>query len=278
MTPLREAPSSNRTTTQTAATSIRWFETAANSPIGTGAIFYETTHNNYSQVIAAAGFCVDPSTVQNYEVPTSPAYESIVSTYCGPTTNEGPFLLAYALDGSNLAYLTETVSGGAGGAGDTAITASDSIGAALDTVRKTQPTKPLSFQVDVASGSATVAASPDIVTGTGSFPKSLSYQRFYDSKGNQSFPCLNWGAGQSNGAPPTYFWKCMNPTPRRTMLGWNDNFQIDASLTNDGIRGFGEDSALDASSAIAALYTMRGSQQIPDLPELFRHDPYRCVA
>lgn len=245
---------------------IRWFEMTnylANLSQSVDNPIYDVNGDNYQDVLAATN-CRSPATVTSYALASNPSFSMMFPKYCTLPLGKGEFMLAYAADTSALAYVAQ---GGDYGA-DAAITAPDPVAAAQDTARKTQPTKPLSFAVDNATGALSATPAPDLVIGAGGFPSSLSYQRTYNSKGNASFPCVS---KMSIPSPLTYSWVCMDPPTRREMLGWDDNLQIDASFANDGMRCLGEDSALDASSAIAALYVLRDLGRPPTQPDMFHY-------
>jgi RHS repeat-associated protein len=158
-------------------------------------------------------------------------------------------LAAFGLNGDRMTYMTGVFGGDKGAAGG-----SDPVGmvAQQTTVRNYATKSRTDFAVDLNTGGLTLTPAPDLVTGVGVFPYSLTLQRFYNSK-TVSFSCvpdavlgpLNKTCGRSetetSGLP----------------LGWTHNLAITARLTNDGLASLGRNSALDASAAIAALYTAR---------------------
>ena len=82
--------------------------------------------------------------------------------------------------------------------------------------------------VDLFSGKFTYERN-DISVGSAGFPFGLSFQRSYDSDKR---------------------WEDDRPLGR----GWAHNFDVQAILDSDSFQGLGEDSALDATSAIAGLF------------------------
>ena len=246
--------------------SIRWFEMTNEQ----GNRFYETTPSNYNSVLGAtSGYTVQPygdekQVIRDYLTAGSPAFDMIVpqhgtvGVFTGPSSTgtlsisyiAGP-LFAYSADNSQLAYVTTA---GWKGAGINSV-ATDPVASVISSTKITAPTKPVTFSIDDAVGQVILTAAPDLVVGGGSFPDSLSYQRFYNSADVQEPYCsaVIYGAVA-----------CADPQERRLMQGWNDNFQIDAVFANDGARGLGSDSALDASAAIAAIFSLRDINRTSD--------------
>ncbi len=103
--------------------------------------------------------------------------------------------------------------------------------------------------VDPGSGEVNLAPPPDLVTGVGEFPLSLSYQRVYSSSG-AAYACMGGGVAAS---------PCKRAAAEISGLpmGWTHTLAISARLTNDGLASLGRNSALDASAVIAAMFTMR---------------------
>jgi len=235
------------------ANSIRWFQ-ITNGRASPNR-FYEVTPTNKTAVENNAlvnynggnSFYGPPlNTVNAYLNSSSPTFNMVVpkDAYAGPGKIYGP-LLAYSTEGSQIAYLLSTGQKGA----DSAESTPDPVAPVMQTVKETEPSKPLAFDVNVGSGNLSITPKPDIVTGAGPFPASLSYQRYYNSSQIQSASCSTWsGYG---------YYTCSDPSYRRLSQGWTDNFQIDANFSNDAPRALGQDSALDASSAIATLYTIQ---------------------
>jgi RHS repeat-associated protein len=104
------------------------------------------------------------------------------------------------------------------------------------------------YGVNLQNGEFTLTPPPDLVTGTGEFPYSLPFQRYYDS---------------SNVVVDGYTNSVWSRMPiqsyERANLGggWRHNFSIAAEVGSDGFAGMGRNAALDATSMIAGLYTLQ---------------------
>lgn len=169
---------------------------------------------------------------------------------------------AYGPNGDRVAYIVAGADKGAAGAGaDDMEAAVESSIKSVDYSRKGRQR----FSVNPANGELNLVATPDLVTGVGDFPYSLSYQRVF-SPANVAWarrlslvPYLP--GSPSYGDPETGV--------QRLSLGssgWTHTFGIYAKFSSDGMAGLGRDSALNASAAIAALYVQRtlntGTQDI----------------
>lgn len=111
------------------------------------------------------------------------------------------------------------------------------------------------YGVSTSSGDLTITPQPDLVTGPGDFPKSLSLQRYYTSAyARADIPSKNFGFSLSSG--PVVSGQIASPS---TWIGggWRHSLDISATLGSDAFQAMGEDSAIDASSTLAALYTLR---------------------
>lgn len=222
--------------------------------------FFAVDAANVESVLAATQnySAFEKSVIRGYVNASGPAYQAIVpgngdlGTFTDGSWNiVVPLtgLYAYALDGSRHAYVNSTGEKGAmGGA------------ASMDKVLRTlqvreAATKKENYSIDLASGSVTVSATPDIVTGFGGFPHSLPFQRYFSSPAPQR-PSIRW---VPNGDPQfPYPVPVNNPQPAPDLPhGWTHLYEIKAWMANDGLQGLGEDSALDASAAIAGLYVLR---------------------
>ena len=238
------------------ANAMRWFELTNEK----GTRFYEATPANVSSVLGASTNYTPFFTgtnpaqvVQNYLATTnSPTFNMIVpknghvGTW-GTLHYEYAPLLAYATDDSAIAYLTSQGDKGGG----YSVTATDPLAQAQQSVQATKPTKSFTFNVDAASGALTSTAQSDIATGSGDFPHSLSYQRYYSSTENAIPFCAPQTAGSFTVT------SCYDLPDRRMMLGWTDNWQIDANISSDGFRGLGSDAGVEASAALVALYAIQ---------------------
>jgi len=249
--------------------------------------YYQATPTNVADVLTAAqGYTLDacgpqggdpdcgPESVQAFLYAGSP-FTVIVpkvngwwvqsqNTHNALQYPNSPFL-AYAANNA-ISYLSTY-----GTKGATVTSPSpDPVSAAIDTTHKMAPVKPIDITVDNSEGSLTASLPPDIVTGPGTFPSSLSHRLFYNSGQIANVQCREthsqtyyyWYNGIQE-PYTTFINNCWTPVERRTMLGWNDNYQIDAAFANDGMRGLGQDSALDASAAIASLYVLRDLNKSP---------------
>ena len=168
----------------------------------------------------------------------------------GPIEPVAPSL---AFSSDHLGYLMQFVYKGGG-----APLAPDPAAAALQTAKAAEigATKKY-ISVDPASGDLTLTPPPDIVTGSGDFPYSLPLQRTYQSgSGALEAPAVmtpnNYGPSVSgwrwNGADQDDF--------SRLGAGWTYNYQIGARIGSDGLKAMGKDDALDASAAIAGVFTL----------------------
>jgi RHS repeat-associated protein len=107
------------------------------------------------------------------------------------------------------------------------------------------------YGVDPARGALTLSPPPDLVVGFGNTPMSLAFQRTYSS---------------AEDALPTRFKElgtkkdpALRVPPPGSSLGdgWQNNWDIRADLGADAFRALGLYSALDASAAIAGIFTLR---------------------
>ncbi|MEP7247341.1 MAG: hypothetical protein ABI885_27165, partial [Gammaproteobacteria bacterium] len=222
--------------------------------------FYDATSANIGNIFAASSNynSVQQSAITSYLSSPAPlTYRAIVpdggsiGDFENPsgqiaTWQNMPFL-AYTPAGERVAYISGRLMKGGG-----SIAPQDPSGTIETALKNLGPAKlpTIKFSVDLASGQAAVTPAPDLVTGVGDFPHSLSFQREYHSSDAET--------------PRTFlghcdpFVPCQVATDREGVLptGWSHNWQIWAEFTGDGIQGLGSDSALDASMAIAALYTI----------------------
>ena len=163
-----------------------------------------------------------------------------------------PGYYVYLADGSRIA--TTVSDGWKGGS------SSNSPDPLNDAVRTTQQTdygrkSRKEYGVSTSSGDLTITPPPDLVTGAGDFPKSLALQRYYTSSyGRADIPTKSFGFTLSSG--PEVTGQIASPS---TWIGggWRHSLDISATLGSDAFQAMGEDSAIDASSTLAALYTLR---------------------
>jgi len=109
-----------------------------------------------------------------------------------------------------------------------------------------------SYGVDLASGDLQLTVKPDMVTGTGDFPASLSYQRVYSTS---RLGVTNTEWSNSIYAAPS------QPDPAAIGGGWTHTLAIVAQIQSDGFAGMGRDGALPASGTIAGMFVQRWLQK-----------------
>jgi RHS repeat-associated protein len=94
------------------------------------------------------------------------------------------------------------------------------------------------YGVNLANGDLKLTPPPDLATGSGEFPYSLSFQRFYSANNISTDPALSVHGIVDSG-------------------GWTNSLEIYAKIGSDTMAGLGRDAALNAAGAIAALYVQR---------------------
>jgi RHS repeat-associated protein len=115
--------------------------------------------------------------------------------------------------------------------------------------------------VSLADGEVAFSAPPDIVTGAGDFPKSLSFIRSYRG-GAQEFLQHDWTgymSGQFETGVSSRYWQYNGPDqdmPARLGGGWTHNFNVSATLSADMARALGSENADEASRAIATVVVL----------------------
>ena len=111
------------------------------------------------------------------------------------------------------------------------------------------------FGVNPADGSLNIVPTPDLVTGTGEFPHSLPFQRSFSPSNmgwTDSATFVGWRS-YGGGRPLNEHYDF----EKLQTAGWTHNYVISATFGSDGMAGLGTGGALDAASAIAALYVQR---------------------
>jgi YD repeat-containing protein len=124
------------------------------------------------------------------------------------------------------------------------------------------------LSVSPATGLLTYQAEPDIVTGADDFPYSLPLVRTFSTTFHDRIQTLaikteprNCGQG-CGGLLTTYSHKPLaggadGQFRERLGGGWDHNYNISATMTNNPVRNLGDDFALDAASTIARLQVIR---------------------
>lgn len=159
-------------------------------------------------------------------------------------------LLAYSSDDRQVGYLTTAKNkGGALPPGP-----QEEAARSLERMKLSKQARDR-YTVDLYNGAVTYRPDPDLVTGSGDFPKSLAFQRIFNSGG---------GAGSD-----LFLGQQLNGTAFGVDVlaghfpkAWTHNFQIEARLDSDAYQGLGADSALDASAAITSLLMLRDALRV----------------
>jgi YD repeat-containing protein len=125
--------------------------------------------------------------------------------------------------------------------------------------------------ISPVSGDVTIKET-DLVTGVGDFPESLPFTRTYTSEPSVTDVTemiqTDWeilGAGASGGSI-AYSQRYSGPdssAKARLGGGWNHNYNVTASVSGNGDKAFGSESALDASASIAMLWSFYGASRAP---------------
>lgn len=168
---------------------------------------------------------------------------------------------AYAGDNSTAERVSFIV-GAEGFKGSSSVASSDPLQEATRaaTLRETASRSRKYYGIDAISGALTLTPPADLVTGSGEFPRSLEFKRTFNSAQNPTpiafGECtdLDLGGGLSciTDAPS------LADGPNLSLgNGWSHNFDVMATITSDPFQAMGEDSALDAATTIAALFTLR---------------------
>ena len=113
------------------------------------------------------------------------------------------------------------------------------------------------YGVDAGTGIFRLLPPPDLVTGVGGAPYSLSLERYYESnKDGQAFG-VNVPGPDASGINPPAYGVDDSASSASIGYGWDTNWSITATWTSDAFQGMGEDSPIDAVGAISALYVLR---------------------
>jgi RHS repeat-associated protein len=126
------------------------------------------------------------------------------------------------------------------------------------------------FGVDSGTGKVTLTPPPDLVTGEGEFPKSLSFQRNYTSGNSDlatsittqwfyySLDC-NVRRPDLPSVPWCASYVAAQRAPNSSYIGggWDHSYNIRAAISSDPFQGLGEDSPVDAVGTVASLVMLR---------------------
>jgi RHS repeat-associated protein len=165
--------------------------------------------------------------------------------------------------------------GGGMAKGGTAIS-SDPVSHALETTRLTDAAaaRKKLLTVSPADGAITLTQT-DFVDGAGEFPHALPFTRTYksdaaatqiESVSNTMMQDLgNDGSSSNTTGYSIRYTGAGSNSPSPMPSGWTHNYNIYASLTGNGNKAFGYDSAIEASAAIAALYSFIDQARNPTL-------------
>jgi len=217
-----------------------------------GLTFVDVAAENTNNVVDA--ITLSPGFGDHAKTSAAEGYNSIlVTTDTAQQGNPPPLCrIAYRTGSVGLLfYFGEAKGGGASSGVDNPLTAAQNSVKSMDQSLRRRNV----LGVDPASGNATFTPPPDLVTGAGGFPYALPFQRTYNSANSNVGPVfLSIGPYPTN-ADSRYFGEDKASYPR-IGGGWAHNYQITASISNDGVTGLGRDRGVDASAAIAGFYMM----------------------
>jgi len=123
-----------------------------------------------------------------------------------------------------------------------------------------------------ATGDLSFSATPDLVTGAGDFPYSLPFIRtFKASSYERTKPLVTKWYNGSDGLQTdnrNYYMKAGWNSQSNSRLGggWVHNYEIIASFAPDAGKNLGNDTALEATYAIAQIRVLKDLIASPDLP------------
>lgn len=120
------------------------------------------------------------------------------------------------------------------------------------------------LEVDTAKGAMRLRPAPDLVTGTGPFPHTLTFERYYDSEAGGSESSGHIGT-EHGGIMPTSSY--VPPVPALVTgvrnvgpelgSGWSNNWTIGAKVSSGFEVAFGAGEAVSSSYALAAALTLK---------------------
>lgn len=129
------------------------------------------------------------------------------------------------------------------------------------------------LSVSPANGAATLRE-PDLVTGTGSFPAALPFQRTYvsdvsviDTLDATTTNSFNPGTEQQTVTNNYTLQYSGADSAANSHIGggWEHNYNVTATYTGNGAKALGQDYALEASASIAALRAIYDAARSPTL-------------
>ena len=225
----------------------------ANSPTSNGQEkFYDVNNTNLASVLAhtTAYTAADQTFIDTYFpaggvdhaiLPSAGTLGSISATGGSVSAVVAPFY-AYTDDDSRQSYVTTAQNKGAADPADPGGMVQQSIVRAYES----QPLR-TQYTVDLGTGAATYTPPPDLVTGVGDFPNSLSFQRAYNSTFERHTRTNDF----------------LNPAGTDVVAGilpdsWTTNLSIRAELDSDPLAAIGVDApALNGVQMVAALVALK---------------------
>ena len=221
--------------------------------------FYDVNSANVSEATARLGnyttntiAAINSYTSASYRliVPVSgEAGQFCISSSCIIYLSNG--MSAYAPDGTVMAYLTTGLDQDKGAGGAAALDPTTSAFQSVKTMDYAQKGR-THYGVDLRNAALQLTPGPDLVTGTGDFPQSLSFQRVY------SADSIGFNCGVAIVECPQ-----IDLDLARLGGGWTYTLSVDATMASDGLAGLGRDTALSAAGAVAALFVDRNLNNAP---------------
>lgn len=238
-----------------------------NTDTGFSTASWFRTVNDNSQTMSGYGFIqisaaqLAASGIPNTKLIGQAGYSEITTI-----PQDGAELFSNATSSANTIY---------GGTlkGDAAVP-TNPVSTALNTVRLTNTSEAhrRAVVVSPADGTATITQT-DLVDGAGDFPEALPFTRTYRS-GALTTQVLTTSSTtsqdtQNNGSSTSstsYAIRYTGPDSASNSPlggGWDHNYDVTASYTSNGAKAFGYDTAVEASAAIAAVYSFMDASRSP---------------
>ncbi len=160
--------------------------------------------------------------------------------------------------GEKVSYIV----GAEGLKGSSAVGSEDPLGEAIKSaaVRESTARSRKSYGVDLVSGALRLSPDADLVTGVGQFPSALEFRRNFDSSMNPAPQIFGWCEDLDLGGSLSCFSDAPSLADGANLSlgnGWKHNLEVLADIASEPLQAMGEDSALDAASTVAALFTLR---------------------